>query len=188
MELEELDDTWIKEIDEEEKIYNKFYTSAPNYVNVYIVYLNNENSIVHIKTSTISLNDSILSKNKLVYYISKYSYFHKKHYRCIDMLTYNIDVNSKQITNFIENTTTNTLSSTNYLKQVDKINDIYWKNSVEILHSINSLYMFYKPTVKSSNRKKTKKNKPRISDETIGSNKNNNNKNKNKNKKTRKTT
>ena len=191
MELEELDDTWIKEINEEEKIYNKFYTSTPNYVNVYIVYLNNENSIVHIKTSTISLNDGILSKNKLVYYISKYSYFHKKHYRCNDILTYNIDVNSKQITNFTENTTTNTLSSTNYLKQVDKINDIYWKNSVEILHSINSLYMFYKPTVKSSNRKKTKKNKPRISGDKLISNNNKNNKNKNnknKNKKTRKTT
>ena len=40
MELEDLDDSWIKEIDQDEKIYNKFYTSIPNYVNMYINSLN----------------------------------------------------------------------------------------------------------------------------------------------------
>ena len=63
MELEELDDSWIKEINEDEKIYNKFYTSSPNYVNLYITYLNNDNSIIHIKTTTASLSNNVFSKN-----------------------------------------------------------------------------------------------------------------------------
>ena len=50
----------------------------------------------------------------------------------------------------------------NYLTQVSKINDIYWKNSVEILHSINSLYIFYKPLKKSPNKTNNKTKKQRV--------------------------
>ena len=50
-----LDDEWIKEIDKDENIYKKFYKSAPNYVNLYITYLDSSNNIIHIKTQTTSL-------------------------------------------------------------------------------------------------------------------------------------
>lgn len=158
MELEELDDSWIKEIDEDEKIYNKFYTSSPNYVNLYITYLNHNNSIIHIKTTTASLSNNVFSKNKLIYYISKHSRFHNKRYSCFDIVKYNIDINSKQINDFMEGR----YYPSNYLTQVSKINDIYWKNSVEILHSINSLYIFYKPLKKSTNKTNNKTKKQRV--------------------------
>ena len=161
MELEELDDTWIKEIEEEEKIYNKFYTSSPNYVNLYIIYLDDTNNIVHIKTMTSSLNNNILSKNKLIYYVSKYSRFHKKRYDCMDIVKYNIDVNSKEINSFIEKD-----GIGQYLSQTGKIDDIYWKNSVEILHSVNSLYIFYKQKTDKKSNGKTKKRKIQLNKKT----------------------
>lgn len=161
MELEELDDTWIKEIEEEEKIYNKFYTSSPNYVNLYIIYLDDTNNIIHIKTMTSSLNNNILSKNKLIYYVSKYSRFHKKRYDCIDIVKYNIDVNSKEINSFIEKDDVG-----QYLSQTGKIDDIYWKNSVEILHSVNSLYIFYKQKTDNKSNSKTKKRKIQLNKKT----------------------
>jgi hypothetical protein len=170
MELEELDDSWIKEIENDEKIYNKFYTSNPNYVNLYIIYLSEDNSIVHIKTTTTSLNNNVFSKNKLIYYISKYSRFHKKRYRCFDIIKYNIDVDSKQIHNFIQYD-----NYQSYLTPVSKINDVYWKNSVEILHSINSLYIFYKPTTSTVETPRKGKNNTKKTRQSI-------------NKKTRKTT
>ena len=149
----ELDDEWIKEIDKDENVYKKFYTSNPNYINLYITYLDSSNNIIHIKTQTTALKDNILSKTKLIYYISKFSKFHKKKYHCYDIIKYNIDVDSKTINQYIEEP-----DSYKYLSNETKFNDIYWKNSVEILHSINSLYIFYKPLIKSSNKlKKTKK-------------------------------
>ena len=151
----ELDDEWIKEIDKDEKIYSKFYTSSPNYINLYITYLDSSNNIIHIKTQTTALKDSILSKTKLIYYISKFSTFHNKKYHCSDIVKYNIDVDSKNINQYIEQP-----ESYKYLSNENKFDDIYWKNSVEILHSINSLYIFYKPLSKSKNKvKKTKKTK-----------------------------
>tara|TARA_B100001094_G_scaffold127562_1_gene123518 strand:+ start:1683 stop:2195 length:513 start_codon:yes stop_codon:yes gene_type:complete len=148
-----LDDEWIKEIDKDENIYKKFYKSAPNYVNLYITYLDSSNNIIHIKTQTTSLKDNILSKTKLIYYISKYSKFHKKKYYCFDLIKYNIDVDSKTINKYIENP-----ESYQYLSNESKILDIYWKDSVEIFHSINSLYIFYKPLIKTKKTsKKTKK-------------------------------
>ena len=87
---------------------------------------------------------------KLLLFVSK---FHKKKYHCYDIIKYNIDVDSKTINQYIEEP-----DSYKYLSNETKFNDIYWKNSVEILHSINSLYIFYKPLIKSSNKlKKTKK-------------------------------
>jgi len=186
MELEELDDSWIKEINEDEKIYNKFYTSSPNYVNLYITYLNHDNSIIHIKTTTASLSNNVFSKNKLIYYISKHSRFHKKRYTCFDIVKYNIDINSKQINDFMEGR----YYPSNYLTQVSKINDIYWKNSVEILHSINSLYIFYKPLKKTTNntRNKTKKQRTNTNANAKANTNANAKANTNINKKTRKTT
>ena len=149
----ELDDEWIKEIDKEETIYKKFYTSNPTYVNIYITYLDSSNNIIHIKTLTSSLKDNTLSKTKLIYYISKYSKFHKKKYTCFDIVKYNIDVDSKTINKYIEKPELH-----NCISNESKIKDIHWKNSVEILHSINSLYIFYKPAVNQHNKiKKTKK-------------------------------
>jgi hypothetical protein len=145
----ELDDEWIKDIDKEEKIYKKFYTSNPNYVNIYITYLDCSNNIIHIKTLTCSLKDNVLSKTKLIYYISKYSKFHKKKYTCFDIVKYNIDIDSKAIDNYIDEN-----ESCNYLTNESKISDIHWKNSVEILHSVNSLYIFYKPVINQGNKKK----------------------------------
>ena len=151
----ELDDEWIKEIDKDETFYSKFYTTSPNYINLYITYLDSSNNIIHIKTQTTALKDSILSKTKLIYYISKFSTFHSKKYHCSDIVKYNIDVDSKTINQYIEHP-----ESYKYLSNENKFDDIYWKNSVEILHSINSLYIFYKPLSKSKNKvKKTKKTK-----------------------------
>lgn len=151
----ELDDEWIKEIDKDENIYSKFYTSSPNYINLYITYLDSSNNIIHIKTQPTALKNNILSKTKLIYYISKFSTFHNKKYHCYDIVKYNIDVDSKTINQYIEQP-----ELYKYLSNENKFDDIYWKNSVEILHSINSLYIFYKPLSKSKNKlKKTKKTK-----------------------------
>lgn len=149
--FENLDDSWINEINEDEAIFNKFYTSTPNYVNLYITYLDDNNHIVHIKTSTTSLKDSVLPKSKLIYYISKYSHFHKKKYKCVDIIKYNIDIDSKRIQKYIDHS-----MSYNYLSQVSKTDDIHWKNSVEILHPINSLYIFFKQ-YNHTNKRRTKK-------------------------------
>ena len=67
----ELDDAWIKEIDDEESIYKKFYSSSPSYVNLCIIYLDNSSNIIHIKIKSTALTNNILSKAKLIHYISK---------------------------------------------------------------------------------------------------------------------
>ena len=149
-----LDDSWIKEIDEEESIYKKFYISPLTYVNLCIIYLDDLNNIIHIKKKPTSLTNNVLSKTKLIYYISKFSTFNKAKYKCLDILKYNIQVDSKSIHNFIASPNT-----FNYLSNESKIDDIYWENSVEMLHDINTLYVIYNPkySKKRIKHRKTKK-------------------------------
>ena len=46
---EELDDTWIKEIEEEEKEYNSFYKETNDTIKIFYTYINKANKIYHIK-------------------------------------------------------------------------------------------------------------------------------------------
>ena len=150
----ELDDAWIKEIDAEESIYKKFYSSSPSYVNLCIIYLDNSSNIIHIKIKPTSLTNNTLNKAKLIYYISKYALFHETKYKCLDILKYNVNVGSKSINKFLENP-----DLFNYLSNESKIDDIYWENSVEMLHCINTLYILYKPVNCVKNTKHKHKNK-----------------------------
>lgn len=149
-----LDDSWIKEIDDEESVYKQFYTSSPTYVNLCIIYLDSVNNIIHIKKKPTSLTNNTLSKTKLIYYISKFSTFHNTKYKCLDILKYNIQVDSKSIHNFIANP-----DKFNYLSNESKIDDIYWENSVEMLHDINTLYVIYQPKYTEKHRKNRKTRK-----------------------------
>jgi hypothetical protein len=152
-----LDDAWIKEIDDEESVYKKFYTSSPTYVNLCIIYLDNVNNIIHIKKKPTSLTNNILSKTKLIYYISKFSTFHNTKYKCLDILKYNIQVDSKSIHNFIANP-----DGFNYLSNESKVDDVYWENSVEMLHNINTLYIIYQPKYMKTHTKHKKTRKKLI--------------------------
>ena len=46
---EELDDTWIKEIEEEEKEYNSFYKEENETIELVYIYINKENKIYYVK-------------------------------------------------------------------------------------------------------------------------------------------
>jgi len=145
----ELDTSWISDFELSDEAYKKFYKEKVESVKLYILYVNRDSELFHIKKNNISIDNTILKKAHLIYILKKYKVYQKKEYTPLSILKYNITKNPEEITKNISN-------NDNYLTSEKSIEDIYWNDSILFLHKINSLYIVYKEKWKSkhSNTKK----------------------------------
>ena len=67
-ETDELDDSWITEVEDEEEDYNSFYKEENDTVEVVCIYINNKNEIYYIKKDIIMLENKTIDKTKLIFY------------------------------------------------------------------------------------------------------------------------
>ena len=145
----ELDTSWISDFELSDEAYKKFYKEKVESVKLYILYVNRNSELFHIKKNNIIIENTILKKENLIDILKKYKVYQKKEYMPLSILKYNITINPENITKNISNID-------NYLTSENSIEDIYWNDSILFLHNINSLYIVYKEKWKSkhSNTKK----------------------------------
>ena len=72
------DDSWIEEIEKEEKAYNSFYRERNDTIKIYYTYIDSKNKIYHIKKDSIELNNGVLNKEKLIFILKKHRNFNNK--------------------------------------------------------------------------------------------------------------
>ena len=70
----EFDTLWMKEIEEESKIFNDFFITENKKIKLYIYYINRNNELCDGKESVINIENGILKKSKLIKNIRKYMY------------------------------------------------------------------------------------------------------------------
>ena len=61
----DLDTKIIDEFEKDDELYNDFYKDKIEHINLYILYVDNNNDLFHIKKDTASLNNSRLEKDDL---------------------------------------------------------------------------------------------------------------------------
>ena len=101
--VEELDDSWIKEIEEEEKEYNSFYREENELIKVFYVYINKENKIYYVKKEDIMLEDKKIDKTKLVFLLKKNKIHNNTNHKLISILQYNIDLSPEDLGLYLKN-------------------------------------------------------------------------------------
>tara|TARA_B100001093_G_C26839115_1_gene1019696 strand:+ start:922 stop:1446 length:525 start_codon:yes stop_codon:yes gene_type:complete len=161
---DELDDEWILSFDKEDKFYKDFYKSTVDYIDLFFIYINKDNEIIHINKKKQKLIDSVITKEMLIYLISKFSYFENSKYKLKYLLQYNIDLIPEDIYKFIDSS-----NNIDYLKSKKHLDDIKYTDTINFLKNINSLYIVYntKPIANNStkkiyiNKKKKKRKKTR---------------------------
>ena len=122
--------------------------------------------LVYINKDTIELNNKTLMRNRLISLLKSNSSYNKRNYKIMSLLKYNIDIYPEDIPYFIKDP-----EQYDFLQSNKKINDIPWKDSIDLFQDMNSLYIIYfekskdnfkhKQTRKihlEKNRKKTRKN------------------------------
>ena len=101
--VEELDDSWIKEIEEEEKDYNSFYKEENEMIKVVYIYINKENKIYYVKKENLVLDDKRIDKTKLIFLLKKNKTYNNKNHKLISILQYNIDLSPEDLGLYLKN-------------------------------------------------------------------------------------
>jgi len=160
---EELDDAWIKEIENEEKLYSTFYTEENEIIKLIYIYINRENEIYHIKKDNAILDNKILDKTKLIFLLKKNKIYNSRDHKLISILQYNIDLKTNELSSYLKND-----EKYNFLSIKSSLSEMKWDDTIHFFKNLNSLYIIYydnskekKSTTKKIYIKKKTKRKTR---------------------------
>ena len=141
--IDELDDSWIKEIEEEEKDYNSFYKEENDTINIFYIYINKNNKIYYVKKDNIVLNNNTLEKTKLLFLLKNNKLYNKINHKLISILQYNMDLSPEEIGNYLKKE-----ENYNFLSVKSNLTDIKWDDTINLFKDLNSLHIVYYEDIK----------------------------------------
>ena len=137
-ELLDLDTTIIDEFEKDDELYNDFYKDKIEQINLFILYVDNNNDLFHIKKDTATLNNGKLEKDDLKNLIRQYINYQSKKYRLISLLKWNITIEPEEISDYLRNE-----KEFNFIQSIRNINSIEFEDSINLFHNLNSLYLVF---------------------------------------------
>ena len=149
--VDELDDSWIKEIEEEEKDYNSFYKEENETIRVNYIYIDKSSKIYYVKKEILMLEEKKIDKTKLIFLLKKNKNYNNKNHKLISILQYNIDLSPEDLGLYLKDN-----NNFNFLTVKSSLNELKWDDSINLFKDLNSLHIvYYEDSVKkSSNTKK----------------------------------
>jgi len=148
---EELDDSWIKKFEDEDKLYSSFYTEENEIVELIYVYINRNNKIYYVKKANVILDNKKLDKTKLIFLLKKNKIYNSKDHNLISILQYNIDLNPEELTSYLKDD-----EKYNFLSIKSCLSEMKWDDSIHFFKNLNSLHIIFyeKSKEKKTNTKK----------------------------------
>ena len=134
----DLDTTIIDEFEKDDELYNDFYKDKIEQINLYILYVDNNNDLFHIKKDTATLNNGKLEKDDLKNLIRQYIKYQNKKYRIIYLLKCNITIEPEEISDYLRNE-----KKFDFIKSIRNINSVEFEDSINLFHNLNSLYLVF---------------------------------------------
>lgn len=133
-----LDTTIIDEFEKDDQLYNDFYKDQIEQIDLYILYVDNNNDLFHIKKDTATLNNGKLEKADLKNLIRQYINYQNKKYRLISLLKWNITIEPEEISSYLKND-----KEFDFIKSIRNISSIQFEDSINLFHNLNSLYLVF---------------------------------------------
>ena len=167
IELENLDDSWIKEFELSDKEYKNYYKEDVTFIKLNCIYVNNQNYIEKIKEETYYFKENnFLSREEVLTIIKKNNIENNIPYNLLYILKYNITIDPLHLKNFLKKDNYND----NYLTSIKNIDSIHFQPTISLFHDINNLYIIFhektfnshsitkKIYIKNSNKTKNNRN------------------------------
>ena len=149
---DELNDDWITNFEETDKLYKDFYKDNIDYINVDFIYINDDNEIEKIKQDSFLLSQqNYITRDELIGLLKKNSIDNDKRYSLLSILKYNITLEADDIKNFL---LTPDLSSYNerFLTINKHIDTIFFEKTITMFQDLNNVYfIFYEKTKNNKN-------------------------------------
>jgi len=137
--IDSLDDEWIKKFEEEDKKYEDFYKEDNYYINLYFIYLNEENSIEKIKQEKFFMNTpNYITREEIVYLLKKNTIMDQIKYSIFSLLKYNMTLEPENIQSYLN--TQEYENNYSFLKTIKNIDTIFFEKTISSFQDLNSLF------------------------------------------------
>ena len=130
--------SWIDEFISEDEAYKHFYQTELDNVKLFLLYVDRTNTITHIKKNLIDISNNMIHKEDLISLIRENMNYNHKAYRPISILQYSMNLEPKNVKNFLHNT-----GEYNFLTAKNSIEALHWNNTIDFFQDINSLYIIF---------------------------------------------
>ena len=148
--IEELDNSWIKEFKDIESDYDDFYKEKPSSVKLFFIYVDSSNNIESMQEESYLLDHkATIPKINLIHIIKNKQCLNDKIYRLISLMKFNITIEPEDVPKLLE---LSKESGSEYLTCEKNLNDIKFGDTVCILQDINALYFIFYADIKKRAR------------------------------------
>ena len=144
----DFDSEWIKEYEEKENEYKKFYKEEVNIIDTIFIYINHNNEIYNVKNFKEYIANSQINYERIIEIIKNYQNNMDIKHKLMGLLNYKIDINPeniKQLFNYNINPGT--------LYSIKNINNINFDKTINLLQDLNSLIFIFKVKNTDKNNK-----------------------------------
>jgi hypothetical protein len=185
-EEEDVDTSWIDDFKKDNEKYSEFYTEEVTNITLFFIYIDHKNNIENLSRDLLILDrKNTIFRDQLIQLIKQnqiqnqiQNNNNKYKYKLFSLLKYNIDIEPEEIYNFINNKEDYSFNKRFFIQE-KYLNDIIYKNTINIFQDLNSLFFIFKETNPIVNNN--------INNNNNNINNNNNNINNNKKSTTKKT-
>jgi hypothetical protein len=148
IEYKMLDDHWINDFENTDKLYKDFYKDDLYYINLRVIYINRNNEIEKLKQESFLMSKpNYITREEILEILKKNSIDNDKRYSLLSMLKYNIILEPDNINLYLNNKI-----DQEYLSVIKNIDTVLFDKSINMFHDLNDIILiFYE---KSSELKK----------------------------------
>ncbi|MAP67487.1 MAG: hypothetical protein CMF80_07305 [Candidatus Marinimicrobia bacterium] len=146
-----IEESWLKNF----KYHDKKKNPPIFEVKLFFLYVNSKNELEYLKEgSTYILQSKIFDKKDIIKNIKENQYIHKKKYKLISLLKFNIDINIENLEDFLLDT-----HDKNYMTALNNLEDITFTNNSTLFNELNNIFfVFLEDNYKNNTTKKIKFN------------------------------
>ena len=155
VEYDKLDDEWINNFENIDKLYKDFYKDDVYYINLSIIYVNRENEIDKIKYENLLMEyPNKISQEEILKILKKNAIDNEKRYSLLSILRYNINLEPDEIKTYLLNGL-----NKEYLSVIKNIDTVTYEKTINMFQDLNELIVIYyeKSFKKSDVNNSTKK-------------------------------
>ena len=160
--VEVLNDDWIREYENTDKLYQDFYKDNLYYINIHCVYINKDNEIDKLTNESFIMSQpNCITREEIIGILKKNTMDNRtKQYSLLSILKYNISLNEEEISSFL-NCDSSHLDNYNkiFLTSVKNIDTIKFDKTIHMFQDLNDIFilLYEKITDNKSSHSSTKK-------------------------------
>jgi hypothetical protein len=140
VEEEKLDNTWIKEFEKIDKLYQDFYVDDIYYVYLHFIYIKKNMEIEKIKEEIFLMKTpNVISREEIVGLLKRNSYEDNRKYSIFSLLKFNITLKPEDINLFLQKPS----DREDFLIPIKHIDDINFHKTISMFHDLNTLYFIF---------------------------------------------